>query len=206
MNSLDLTLSAIKGIPEKIPFNPYIMHMAATLLNIDYNHEFCQKPDVLADAMIKCSDFFGIDHVNVSTDAYREANAWGVEIDWSSHTPIAKKYLEIDDFESIETPDILENIRIQNRVKAVEILSQGDSWDRLREEVKPFLRPPDQIRNCLKRAGAAFRAEDIGCSRERLLCAVLHAHEIRSRFTVIDLARLVGVLPQAAEEIVEEWS
>jgi hypothetical protein len=27
--------------------------------------------------------------------------------------------------------------------KAVEILSQGDLWDRLREEVKPFLRSPD---------------------------------------------------------------
>jgi len=87
--------------------------------------------------------------------------------------------------------------------KAVEILSQGDSWDRLREEVKPFLRPPERIRDCLKRAGAAYRAEDIGCSRERLLRAVLHLHEIRSRFTVIDLARLVGVLPQAAAEIVE---
>ena len=124
MNSLDLTLSAINGVPEKIPFNPYIMHMAATLQNISYNHEFCRKPEVLADAMIKCSDYFGIDHVNVSTDAYREANAWGVEIDWSSHTPIAKKYLEIDKFESIETPDILENVRIQNRVKAVEILAE----------------------------------------------------------------------------------
>jgi glycerol-1-phosphate dehydrogenase [NAD(P)+] len=87
--------------------------------------------------------------------------------------------------------------------KTVEVLSQGDAWDRLREEVKPFLRPPEQIRNCLKRAGAAFRAEDIGCTRERLLSAVLHAHEIRSRFTVLDLARLVGVLPQAAE-IVED--
>jgi glycerol-1-phosphate dehydrogenase [NAD(P)+] len=95
--------------------------------------------------------------------------------------------------------------KVERLQKAVEILSQSDSWDRLREEVTPFLRSPDQIRNCLKRAGAAFRAEDIGCSRERLLCAVLHAHEIRSRFTVIDLARLVGVLPRAAAEIVEEW-
>jgi glycerol-1-phosphate dehydrogenase [NAD(P)+] len=96
--------------------------------------------------------------------------------------------------------------KVERLQKAVEILPQGDAWDCLREEVKPFLRSPDQIRNCLKRAGAAFRAEDIGCSRERLLCAVLHSHEIRSRFTVIDLARLVGVLPQAAAEIVEEWS
>jgi len=96
--------------------------------------------------------------------------------------------------------------KVERLRKAVEVLSPGDSWDRLREEVKPFLRSPERIRNCLKRAGAAYRAEDLGCSRERLLRAVLHLHEIRSRFTVIDLARLVGILPPAAAEIVEEWA
>jgi len=124
MNSLELTLSAIKGIPEKIPFNPFIMHLAASLSNVDYNHEYCQNPEILANSMIKCSDFFGIDHVNVSTDAYREANAWGVEIDWDSHTPIAKTYLKIEEFESIEAPELLENKRIQNRVEAVKLLSE----------------------------------------------------------------------------------
>ena len=94
--------------------------------------------------------------------------------------------------------------KVERLQKAVEILSQGDSWDRLREEVKPFLRSPERIRTCLKRAGAAYRAEDLGCSPERLLRAVLHLHEIRPRFTVIDLARLVGLLPQAAAEIVED--
>ena len=94
--------------------------------------------------------------------------------------------------------------KVERLQKAVEILSQGDSWDRLRAEVQPFLQSPERIRNCLKRAGAAHRAEDIGCTRERLLRAVLHAHEIRSRFTVLDLARLVGLLPQAVEEIVED--
>jgi hypothetical protein len=77
MNSLELTLSAIKGIPEKIPFNPFIMHIAASLSNVDYNQEYCQNPEILANSMVRCSEFFGIDHVNVSTDAYREANAWG---------------------------------------------------------------------------------------------------------------------------------
>ncbi len=123
MNSRELTLSAIKGIPEKIPFNPFIMHLAASLADVDYNHEYCQKPDVLVDLQIKCAEFFGIDHVNVSTDAYREANAWGVEIDWESHTPVAKTYLSIEDFESIETPSILENPRIMNRVNAVKKFS-----------------------------------------------------------------------------------
>jgi len=124
MNSLELTLSAIKGTPEKIPFNPFIMHLAASLFGVDYNHEYCQKPDILADAQIKCANFFGIDHVNVSTDAYREANAWGVEINWNSHTPIAKKFLDIDDFNSIEDPDLLSNPRISNRVNAVKTLSE----------------------------------------------------------------------------------
>ncbi len=121
MNSLELTLSAIKGVPEKIPFNPFIMHLAPMLLHKSYN-DYCQNPEILADSQIKCSKFFGIDHVNVSTDAYREANAWGVEINWDSHTPVAKKNIKIEDFNSIEPPDIIENKRIQNRVAAVKKL------------------------------------------------------------------------------------
>jgi len=123
MNSLELTLSAINGIPEKIPFNPFIMHLAASLANLDYNHEYCQKPDLLANAQINCSRFFGIDHVNVSTDAYREANAWGVEMNWHGHTPVAKTHLKINEFDSIETPDINSNTRIQNRVNSVRLLA-----------------------------------------------------------------------------------
>jgi len=123
-NSLDLTLSAIKGVPEKIPFNPFIMHLAASIINIDYNKDYCPNPDNLVRGQIKCSDFFGIDHVNVSTDAYREANAWGVEINWDSHTPVAKTHLNIEDFDSIERPDLPSNDRIMNRVNAVKKLSQ----------------------------------------------------------------------------------
>ena len=124
MNSKDLTLSAINGIPEKIPFNPFIMHLAASLMNVDYNREYCQNPTILAIAQIKCAEFFGIDHVNVSTDAYREANAWGVEIDWSSHTPVSKEPLSLADFDAVEEPELLSNIRIQNRVNSVKLLSE----------------------------------------------------------------------------------
>ncbi len=124
MNSLELTLSAIKGIPEKIPFNPFIMHLAALLIGVDYNREYCQNPQILAKGQIKCSSFFGIDHVNVSTDAYREANAWGVEINWESHTPVAKTHLKIDEFDSIEVPDLNSNQRILNRVASVRTLTE----------------------------------------------------------------------------------
>lgn len=124
MNSRDLTLSAIEGIPEKIPFNPYIMHLAASLVNMDYSQEYCRNAEELAAAQVNCAQLFGIDHVNVSTDAFREASAWGVEIDFSGHTPVAKKgsYLDWREFDSRDEPNLLEAPRIQNRVEAVRLL------------------------------------------------------------------------------------
>jgi len=86
------------------------------------------------------------------------------------------------------------------------ILGAGDAWDRFREAVAPMVRSPETIRDCLSRAGAAHSAVDIGCPQDRLFTAVNHAHEIRSRFTILDLARLVGVLPSATEDILAEWA
>jgi len=90
--------------------------------------------------------------------------------------------------------------------QAAETLSRGDTWDRLREAVQPLLRTPRQIRECLAAAGAAYLAEDIRCDRARLLAAFVHGHEIRSRFTVLDLAWLLEIMPQAAGEIIDMWA
>ncbi|MHA1728094.1 MAG: uroporphyrinogen decarboxylase family protein [Promethearchaeota archaeon] len=124
MNSLELTMEAMKGIPEKIPFNPFLMHLAASMLGVDYCHEYCQKPEILAEAQVKTANFFGIDHVNVSTDAYRTANAWGVELNWDGNTPTAKTNLKWEEFESIEAPDLLSSTRVQNRLNAVKLLKE----------------------------------------------------------------------------------
>ena len=89
---------------------------------------------------------------------------------------------------------------------AREKLSKGGEWDKLRQALGAMVRPPERTRDCLAAAGGAYRAEHIGCPSKRLLAALTHAHEIRSRFTVLDLARLTGVLPAAAQEILEQWS
>jgi glycerol-1-phosphate dehydrogenase [NAD(P)+] len=89
---------------------------------------------------------------------------------------------------------------------ASEYILAGSNWDLLRQELKQITRPAGQIQECLKNAGAALTAQDILCSKERLLSAFLHSHEIRSRFTIIDLAWITGVLPQSAKEIVEAWA
>ena len=89
---------------------------------------------------------------------------------------------------------------------AKEKLATGDAWDKLKEALAPMLHPPVTLHTCLHRAGAATTAQDIGCSRYRLLDALLHAHEIRPRFTVLDLAHLMGIMPSVAENLVDTWS
>ncbi len=85
-------------------------------------------------------------------------------------------------------------------------LAKPGEWDRIRQDLAPLTRTPETIQGCLASAGAASRAADIGVGKEQLLGVLLHSHEIRSRFTILDLARLVGVMPKAAAEIVEQWA
>ena len=89
--------------------------------------------------------------------------------------------------------------------QARSMLARRDNWDRIREEIAPMIRPPEKARLCLEQAGGAFLAEHIRCDRDRLRVALLHAHTIRSRFTVLDLARLVGVMPREADALLDAW-
>ena len=62
-----------------------------------------------------------------------------------------------------------------------------------------------QVKDVLVQAGAAHRVADIGIDRERFLWAVRNCAQIRERFTSIDLGWVTGVLPDAAEEIVDQY-
>lgn len=84
-------------------------------------------------------------------------------------------------------------------------LRVGSAWDALRGELSAMVRPPQAIRECLRTAGGATTAADLGMSPQRVLAAMRHAHEIRSRFTVLDLAMLAGVLPHAWDDVASEW-
>jgi glycerol dehydrogenase-like iron-containing ADH family enzyme len=64
---------------------------------------------------------------------------------------------------------------------------------------------PMKIKNLLNRAGAADSTKTLDLSRQRIEQAMLHMHEIRKRFTIIDLAWLTGVLPAAFDDIVDAY-
>ncbi|HME56107.1 MAG TPA: uroporphyrinogen decarboxylase family protein [Candidatus Lokiarchaeia archaeon] len=127
MNARDLSFAAIDGIPDEIPFNPIIMHLAATIIDVDYSRVYCEKPEVMVEGQIKCTKFFGIHHVHVMSDAFREASAWGVKVYLDGHTPVAADGGSLDwqEFDSIETPNLLESPRIVQRLEAVKLLRQA---------------------------------------------------------------------------------
>ncbi len=84
-------------------------------------------------------------------------------------------------------------------------LSKPGEWRKLLELVKPGLRTAGEVKQLLKRAGAAGSISELGFSRERVRRAMLHMHEIRARFTVIDLAWATGILPGGCDELIDEW-
>ncbi len=84
-------------------------------------------------------------------------------------------------------------------------LAKPGKWDQLRAALRPLLRNPAEIAGCLSSAGAACNASDIGCATDTLKKILTHAHEMRSRFTILDLAIAVGVMDDAADEIIERW-
>lgn len=82
MNGLQRTLAFIKGEPvDRPPFHPIIMRWAAKYAGVKYR-EFCLEPQAKCGAMIRCADDFGIDWVTVMSDAYAEASAFGLQIDY----------------------------------------------------------------------------------------------------------------------------
>ncbi|MBW1997391.1 MAG: sn-glycerol-1-phosphate dehydrogenase [Deltaproteobacteria bacterium] len=104
-----------------------------------------------------------------------------------------------------ESLEIQYGNKLENISRIKERLSRPDTWDQLQQDIFVKVKSPALIAECLQRAGAARYLKDIGCGRERARQAALHLHEIRARFTVVDLAWMVGVLPEAADEIVDEW-
>lgn len=84
-------------------------------------------------------------------------------------------------------------------------LRDPERWRAFLEQCRSLSRTPRQIKHCLQTAGAAHTYADIRCSRDRFLDAVVHMHEIRKRPTVVDLAWMLGILPNAAEDLIDQW-
>ena len=127
------------------------------------------------------------------------------------HVEIPKCHSYPSDIDSTFWGHLAENVRDQYNQKKPAIknicekLTDDQTWQTFLNSARQQVRSPEQIKNCLKTAGAAHTFADIKCSRERFLSAVLHMHEIRKRPTIFDLAWILGILPDSADEIIDKW-
>lgn len=88
---------------------------------------------------------------------------------------------------------------------AAERIEDPAFWRGIVEKLRSHLRPASYIKSVLARAGAAHRLDDLVVDKERIKLALLHMHQIRSRFTIIDLARMVHILPEKMDELIADF-
>jgi uroporphyrinogen decarboxylase len=82
MTGLQRTVEFIAcGAVDRAPFHPIIMRWAAHYAGIKYR-DFCTDYRAKCEAMIRCADDFDLDWVTVMSDAYCEASAFGLQIEY----------------------------------------------------------------------------------------------------------------------------
>ena len=98
-------------------------------------------------------------------------------------------------------------VRIQ---QAVDYLQQPANWQLFKKTIQPGLVPAIQLKKCLSEAGAAHRFKDIRddgieLQRDKFVEIVAHANQMRQRFTILDLAVILGIIPDQLDALVDEW-
>ncbi|MHA1672647.1 MAG: uroporphyrinogen decarboxylase family protein, partial [Promethearchaeota archaeon] len=125
---------------------------------------------------------------------------WGVEIFWDGNTPDAKSVLKMDDFDSLETPELLSSPRIQSRVKAVELMKKAVGSSQC---IVGWIEAPFAEINCL--FGMInimkIRPKSWGETLERLFRRILPIQKEFAQLQIEAGADIIGVGDSAISQI-----
>lgn len=81
------------------------------------------------------------------------------------------------------------------------VSSISEHWGELRAKVLDRLRPYEELRSMLDKAGCPTKPEDIGLTRAAAIATARKAQMIRNRYTALDLAWDLGILDGTLGEI-----
>ena len=122
MNSFERTHAFIRGDKvDRTPFHPILMRWAALYAGVPYR-DFCLDPGAHCEANIKCAEDFNIDWVNVMSDPYAEAEAFGLKLDYpADNLPVETGPLiqSPEDIGKLKKPDIFKNQRLVGRIDEI---------------------------------------------------------------------------------------
>ena len=114
---------------------------------------------------------------------------------WGDLTPtVAKEYQE----------------KLPKMARAVAILNQPGNWESLKTAIAPHLLAAQKLKGCLQHAKAAHRYFDLRYNnmqvdRGLFVAVVNNANQMRNRFTILDIAVLLGVIPEQTEDLIQTW-
>ncbi len=132
MNSFERTHAFIRGDKvDRTPFHPILMRWAAKYAGVPYR-DFCLDPKAHCEANIKCAGDFDIDWVNVMSDPYAEAEAFGLKLEYPADSlPVETEPLikNPDDIKNLKKPADFEHRRLAGRIDQIRYFKEklGDT-------------------------------------------------------------------------------
>lgn len=127
MNPLQRTQDFIEGRSvDRPPFHPILMRLAAKYADVRYK-DFCLDYKVKCDVNILCSKDFGYDWVNVMSDPYSEASAYGTKLTYpENNLPQVTSFLvqTIDDIDKLKVIHVSDHERLKSRVNEIREFSR----------------------------------------------------------------------------------
>jgi glycerol-1-phosphate dehydrogenase [NAD(P)+] len=90
-------------------------------------------------------------------------------------------------------------VPIEEAAGRVELIKT--KWPRIKERISPQLLPATEIRDAIKTVGGIYHPSQIDISWEHLKETYFLAETIRSRYTVLDMLREVGLLAEIIDEV-----
>ena len=122
MNSLQRTQDFINGLTvDRPPFHPILMRLTAKYAGVKYR-DFCLSYQHKCDANIRCATDFAYDWVNVMSDPYSEASAYGTKLHYpEDNLPQVTEFLvkEISDIDKLRVVRVQDHDRLKGRVAEI---------------------------------------------------------------------------------------
>jgi glycerol-1-phosphate dehydrogenase [NAD(P)+] len=107
---------------------------------------------------------------------------------------------------------IADSARTEMRVKLMQgsarrserLATLATNWPALREELRRFCAPPDEVESWLQAAGAPAHPSDLGVPMAKLAAEYRRARLIRRRFTILDLLDDLGWLDRGVAALMAD--
>jgi MtaA/CmuA family methyltransferase len=123
MNSLQRTQDFINGLSvDRPPFHPIIMRFAAKYAGVKYR-DFCLSYKHKCETNILCANDFSYDWVNVMSDAYAEAEAYGTKLVYpENNLPQVQEFCmqDIRDIENLKVLKVNKHARLKARINEIQ--------------------------------------------------------------------------------------